>query len=242
MSDYTLIGIILGAFAITAGFLGFLLGELHRHQREAAEQLERFHEQIDANTARIAVYGSVIDVIAEDYDPPPEPAERPRRKLPEGWSIHTGGAVLLGLLAGLGAWLRDHWRPVAATVTAAAAAAVIAGALSHHGTPPGHHNTTAPQRGPSPTATHHSPAPQQEQPTTAPRTPKAPNRTPPMVVVPIKTRRTTPAPSTGTPQPTAPPTPPAHALHPAPSLSPTPTPCPLGLTLVVLGNGLTLCI
>src|SRR5579885_2118337 len=140
MSDHTVIAILVVVLAVLAGGLGYGLGEHRRHRDETDTYIHQLEDRVDANAQRLRAHGALIEVIAEDYDPPAEtqaPPKQRRRKLPEGWSVIEGGGALV-LLFGLSAWIRKHWRSFATAVAASGVTAVVAVALLAHGAAPAH--------------------------------------------------------------------------------------------------------
>lgn len=176
-----------------------------------------------------------------------EEAEQKRRK----FTLYKGGLSVLVLLLSLGYFLTRYRRPLltaAASVTAAAAVVAVV-ALDRSG-PPG----AAPAHGhssqPTATASHSFPAPASAPASRRPTSLPHPRRTPLVpVVVPTRLRRTPSATPTQpvafepVPSPLPPPALPSSA-PPSPVRSPSPGAlvCPVGLRLVVLGSGLTVCV
>lgn len=242
MSDHTVIAILVGVLALLAGGLGYGLGEQRRHRDETTQYAHHLEGQIEEHERRLRAHGALIEVIAEDYDPPSETAPRKeRRKLPEGWAVYKGGGALL-LLAALGSWIRRHWRKIAvATVAASAGAAVTLGLLAH-GAPPGRRPFAG--RPPSPPASASAARPL---PTTKPG--HTPRRTlAPTPVPPVRRRQPSPIPSPARSSPPTPPPRPApgpvrSSAKPSPTPKPTPkTACPVGVAVQLGAIGVTICI
>jgi hypothetical protein len=213
VSAYSLIAIILATLGGAAG-LGYALGTIKRQ----SEDITALRRQLDANRATLGVHTATLTALTEDYDPPePTPEERRRAFM----VIKGGGAgAPIPLFALLGAKLRRHWRPAAATAGGVTvAAAVTAAALLAHGSPPSRTPAKpAPTRAlptASATPTAASPSPSRARP--APTRP--PGSVPPVVPLPIRTRRSTPSGAPVASSPSGPPTPTPSASAPSPSAS-----------------------
>lgn len=250
VGETTLIEIGTGAFTLVAITLAYVLGELHRQRADAAER----DRQLAAHKRRLAVHSITLHAIAEDYDPADEDEETPEERRRRFYVVEGGkgaGAIALAAIATLSAAASRHRRAATAFALAAGTTAVIATALLGH---PGaaHHALL----GRHPTATHTIGTAYTTAPTTRPH--PSHSRTMPLLpVVPLRSRRpgTTPTPAASAPpDPSVPsaPSPTAAQTKPRPSRSPsppqpTPTPsvsagCPIGLTLRVIGVGVTICV
>ena len=197
--------------AIGAG-LGYALGAL-RNERERTAALE---QQVKMNTAHVQAHGAVITRIAEDYEPIEDTPEQ-RRK---AFTVIKGGrlGVLILPLAFLATRVRRHWRPAAAIVGTAAATAALTAALLAHGSPPPRPYTAIPPTRSARTPGVPSVAPSASTSRARPAPSRPPGRTPPVIPLPVRTRRSTPATAPAPASPSGPPpTPASPAPRPTPS-------------------------
>lgn len=238
MTDHTVIAILVGVIALLAAAIGYGLGE----HRTTLEKLAQHDHAIAENRQRLRAQGALIQVVAEDYDPPPaaEPADQQkRRKLPEGWAVIEGEGAL-AIIALLAERLRRHWRSVAAAATAAGTIALAGAALFAHGAPPLPNPAIGPPASAASSTAYGSPSGSPATSTTKPG--HTPRRTlPPSLAPPV--RRRTPQPAPSPVLNTAPPRPsPVPSRRPPPKPSPSPSTCPVGVAVHLPVAGITICV